>query len=672
MVTFAQPLFLLGGLALAVPVVLHLLRRQVAVNVVFPSIRFILKGRLPKTGRRRLRDILLLMLRLALFALIVLAFARPRWQSQAPAAAEKARPGAVIFVVDASASMAGWGSFQHARARVDRWLQERPRISAGLVVSTDKVISSVSPTRDHDAVRAALEASRASPLEGRHGPALRRAIAMLPEERPSQIVILSDFQAFGWGPADMPQLPPDVRLDLIDVNPEPDANAGIVSARVRRLPADTVQVRAAVRNFHHAPLDRTITLDAGDSIRTKDVRLPPARQTVVTLTVKDPSARGVLSLDSDSYGYDDNYHVWLGDVPPVKLLAVVPFEAEPEKQNELFFVRKALGVRTEYATRAYTVETVDAEFFFALDLSSVDGVLLLGAAGHFQEPGFEKLADYVRGGGTAFCTPGRNAGQQFLGLRRHRLFTAEFNGITGSHATAEGFVGIASVAEDSLLARVFVEPDESDLFLFPIRRHARLQLHPPARAILTADTGTPILARQDSGRGALYVCAVELSPEWSDWPMTTSFLPVLREPFAPEHLSRSAGILETVCGNALRLPGRLTGESADSVDNVDTDKPGSGVAGEYPYQINVSRRESLTNKQSLVALRAHLAGSADSARAGNAGVAAGTAPPPIDLWPWCAAIAAAFLIGEMLFAASLEKRDLGGAIPPSQEGTAAS
>ena len=72
MLTFAYPWFLWGLLALAGPLVLHLLNRRRPRQLVFPSIRFLRRSQLPREGRRRLRDLLLLLLRLLLIRLSVL------------------------------------------------------------------------------------------------------------------------------------------------------------------------------------------------------------------------------------------------------------------------------------------------------------------------------------------------------------------------------------------------------------------------------------------------------------------------------------------------------------------------------------------------------------------------------------------------------------------------
>jgi hypothetical protein len=74
---FLTPWFL-GGLALlAVPLLIHLTRRDRATPVPFPSLMFVRRVPQPTTARRRLRDLPLLLMRALALALLAAAFARP-------------------------------------------------------------------------------------------------------------------------------------------------------------------------------------------------------------------------------------------------------------------------------------------------------------------------------------------------------------------------------------------------------------------------------------------------------------------------------------------------------------------------------------------------------------------------------------------------------------------
>src|SRR5512146_1615736 len=74
---FLTPWFLVGGLAVGLPVWLHLLRKHKSTPLPFSSLMFFERRTQSSIKHRRLRYLVLFALRTALIALIVLAFAQP-------------------------------------------------------------------------------------------------------------------------------------------------------------------------------------------------------------------------------------------------------------------------------------------------------------------------------------------------------------------------------------------------------------------------------------------------------------------------------------------------------------------------------------------------------------------------------------------------------------------
>ncbi|MXY25945.1 MAG: hypothetical protein F4Y45_15685 [Acidobacteria bacterium] len=75
--SFLSPLFLIGVLAAALPVILHFTLRGRAPRLPFSHVRFLERAFVHRDLRRRLRELILLALRVAAIVLLALAFARP-------------------------------------------------------------------------------------------------------------------------------------------------------------------------------------------------------------------------------------------------------------------------------------------------------------------------------------------------------------------------------------------------------------------------------------------------------------------------------------------------------------------------------------------------------------------------------------------------------------------
>ena len=75
--TFLNATLVLGVMAAAVPIVLHLLAKREPKKVVFPSVRFLVQRFESNRSRLRVRRWWLLALRILALALLALALARP-------------------------------------------------------------------------------------------------------------------------------------------------------------------------------------------------------------------------------------------------------------------------------------------------------------------------------------------------------------------------------------------------------------------------------------------------------------------------------------------------------------------------------------------------------------------------------------------------------------------
>ena len=74
---FLAPLWLLAGAAAAVPLLIHLMRRRAGARIEFPAVRYLVRAEREHSRDLRLRNLLLMILRVAAVLLITLAAARP-------------------------------------------------------------------------------------------------------------------------------------------------------------------------------------------------------------------------------------------------------------------------------------------------------------------------------------------------------------------------------------------------------------------------------------------------------------------------------------------------------------------------------------------------------------------------------------------------------------------
>src|ERR1041384_5157947 len=100
-----NPFFLFGSLALAIPVLIHLVRREKSEIVHFSSLMFLLKVPKQAIRQQKIKNLLLMALRLMIIALLVGAFARPYLTQPAKPAANATANRGIVMMLDNSYSM---------------------------------------------------------------------------------------------------------------------------------------------------------------------------------------------------------------------------------------------------------------------------------------------------------------------------------------------------------------------------------------------------------------------------------------------------------------------------------------------------------------------------------------------------------------------------------------
>ena len=120
--SFLYPLFLLGGAAIAAPILFHLIRRVTREKMPFSTLMF-LKATPPKLTRKsRIEHLFLLLLRCLVFLLLALAFSRPYLSNEQTVQLETDERVRHCLLIDKSASMRRDGLWEEALKNAETWL----------------------------------------------------------------------------------------------------------------------------------------------------------------------------------------------------------------------------------------------------------------------------------------------------------------------------------------------------------------------------------------------------------------------------------------------------------------------------------------------------------------------------------------------------------------------
>ncbi len=657
MLTFAYPHFLWGLLALAGPVLLHLLNRKQPQRLIFPSIRFLQISPLPREGRRRLRDILLLLCRLGLFIVIVLALARPQWLPKtSPVSAAGLQQ--VIILLDSSASLHWQGAAEKSRqaalAAIDRYSQADWQV--GLVSYSDQLLNQFPLGTGAATLRAAVADWQPTLTAGRPEEALGKSAAVFsPAAEKKKLLIVSDFQSSDWSLQEL-SLPQDIELEFLALDSLQAANVGITSVQCTPL-AGNKQRRILVvcRNYSAEPQQRLLTVRLGQQSQSNTLQLEAAQtqRTAFVFDRQDDTAdQGWATLSEDAFPLDDEYHFWAGTDQPVKVLLITPDDAGQLAEDEAFFVSKALSAEKEGVPGRFTWERLGAASLFAADIQSCQMIFLLGSAERLTADNWQKLAAFLKSGGVIFHTPGQAPALGWHAMREYGLCRWHYQGMLGE-ASNTVTLGLSWVEPDSPLGRIFI-PESSDLFLFSIRKHARLQAPATEKTLLKTLDGLPALLETEYGNGRLYSFAFAFNLSWSDFPLSQAFLPLLRElctaAIPPQH-----GRKRITCGENIPRLYNLDGSEILPDKPIDNSRPGVALIGDCPLEINLDQREALPETVKTTDLQRFLQRQNEPAEAVPAALP-GSHTGRRPLWQYCLFIMALLILLEASLTAKADTR----------------
>lgn len=512
------PWFLAGAAAVALPIYLHLLRRHQAEPRPFSSLMFFERRTQSSIKHRRLRYLLLLSLRIALLALLALAFADP-FINRPAASATSAR--LLLVVIDNSFSMRAGSRLADARREALSVLSSRrPSDRAEVMTLGSQVQVLTQPTQDSSALRAAVESVQAGDSRASFGD-LARAVRAVAEnaQQPVELHLFSDMQKSAM-PASFAEmaLPPQVSLVLHPLARSAEPNWTIESLDVpgQVWESKKASVRAVVAGYHTPAASRTVSLVVnGKTVASLTVEVPAGGRASVefpSLDVPYGFSRCELRLDSgDSLPADD-----------VSLFAVE--RADPER---VLFVHEASDTRSPLyfgtalaaaAQSAFKLESVTTSEVTGIQPSVYSFVVLSDVLS--VPAGFEDaLAKYVgRGGGVLVA-----AGTSTVHAPHLPVFGGAVAGPDDNSGEGQPFLTVGDADPSNPLI------GKADRWS-GVKFYFAARVNPAnSRVVARLTDQTPLLLEKSTGEGRVLLLASGLDNLTNDFPLHPAFIPFVEQ-----------------------------------------------------------------------------------------------------------------------------------------------
>jgi hypothetical protein len=544
----------------------------------FAATRFLRSAPVEHSRRRRLRELILLALRVAALCLLAFAFARPYL---AQSAAALSAPVTVVLV-DTSASMSAPGQFERARTAAKEAIRNAPAASSvGLVAFGSSADVIAVPSDDRAGALAAIDKLQAGAGATQYRAALARAAEAI-GERNGRFVVVTDLQQTGWDAADEGAVPDRISVEVADVR-GPNANIAVTSLRL-----DGTDAVALVHNYGERPVREQVAFSVdGKRFNSVAVEIPAANSVEARASVEG-RARGLLTATlDDPAGYAaDNARYLVLDASHSPAVLAITATGQP---SDVFYLERAVLVAEDAG--GFRFRSVSGPAFSGLSpdaLADVGAVLVLGTRG-IDARGRDLLGAYVKSGGGLLVAAGPDVDPKVLGEalgpvvptavgERAAAKTVRFAPADSRHPVFRLFGGVGTLGNVAFARTAAVRPS------------------PTAEVIARYTDGSAALVEESATGGRVLIFASDLNNRWNDFPVQPAFVPFVHETMrylAASRAPRSEYLVGELPGAAGAKPGA-------------TELPATGALDAKPRRVavNVDPRESDPGRITADAFRA--------------------------------------------------------------------
>lgn len=536
---FLNPTFLLALFASAIPILIHLFNLKRLRTVEFSSIKFLKELQRSKIRALKIKQIILLILRVFAIASLVLAFSRPVIKGYLfkPGTSGQAK-SSVVIIFDNTLSMASTdetGRFidqaKLSAQSIADILSESDefafiRLSEIPNVATDGFIHNVT------LLRKIIEESEFTYIHRKLSDAIAIASRMIENAKNlnREIYIISDFQKgeFSISSLDMlrqkVRLPVDVKIFLINVGKFVGQNLSVDKVELKNkliFSGRTIVLETSVSN--HTKMNVTNFVVSvflnGRRIAQKSVNLKAKTSQTIDFNIltEDLSGfvDGFIEIEDDDFPFDNKRYFSFYIPDKVRILLI-------GGDDDLKFLKLVFQTVQEIYKKSFFIITqASPQFLSRANFSDFDLVFLVGVS-QIDRAISQRLKNFVSNGGGLVLFVGMEANVQSLNQSFNLVFgLPEFEKIERQKLSFSR-LDVKHPIFDGIFTEVPKSFDSPE-----IGAYAKFITNYGLTPIIELSDGSPFLIEKKEGNGKVLIFTSEPTDRFSDLPYKGIFIPLV-------------------------------------------------------------------------------------------------------------------------------------------------
>ena len=544
---FLSPLFLVGLGALAVPIFVHLLHSTKAQTIRFSTIRFLKNCQRRAARRTRLKQLVLMALRMLLLALIILGLSKPVIHQDKRSIVGGNVATAMILIIDNSYSMGfreqGVTRFDQAKDAAKNLLDSLKKgDEAAVFVVNDKVERFIKEFRpDIDEVKAKIDLIKLSSHGTEIAPALSEAYNLVhgSEKSRKEIHLLTDLQQNSLEKLLQRNFiknekEPRPRLYISSFGKPKTQNAYIRSVSVTGSTGAGSgigsKILAEVESVGAGSPDNVIVLSInGEKKEQVAFTVRPGSPAQVPIEVefdKPGTFRCGLTLNEDGLRIDDSFEFNLSVDDRVTVLVVDGDPSGVPALSEAFYLGAALNPSVYTGFRAGSeIEptTISADQLAATSLDPYRCVILCNVSG-LNGDQLVKMESFLNTGGSVIIFAGDK--MNVAACNKWSFMPATLKGIEGG-VDRKDFVGLGRISPSHPIFAGMADLRTTKVFRYIDCDGEKLPEGSQVIASLMTRNAPPLIVERAYGRGRVMLFTITADLAWSNLPLRRNFVPLV-------------------------------------------------------------------------------------------------------------------------------------------------
>ncbi len=410
--SFLNPSLLWLGVGALAPIIIHLMARSRPKPTPFPAVRFILASHRKSSAKFKLKQLLLLLLRIAVLALFAVVIARPWTRGSAANVTYAKTDVTAVILLDTSLSMGCQSGDQMALekaaemalAAIDAFTPDSPVCLLYVGDTPEPVITDFKHAFNVDSLKESIRNARLTCRGTNCTAALKQAIQMLNETKGvgKSIFLLTDLTERAWpSPVPADDKAGDIAIYIGDAGTAAASNPAVLGVKAPATVAagTSFEVRATVDATGAAGRQVGLVID-GEKRAERPASAHKIEQVALIASASKPVPEhwGRVSLSGvDGLGLDNSRYFSFRTSATMKLVLVNGAPSTVAQRDELYFLRIALAPGGLAAGQPFALAEITAPQLESADLSDADLVILCNV-GTVSTAAWTKLRHFVSAG----------------------------------------------------------------------------------------------------------------------------------------------------------------------------------------------------------------------------------------------------------------------------------